>query len=474
MIARNVGNTTVDLLWDPPEFANGHLTYYNVWANGNKNELNIDGTTSTRMNFTLKNLNAFTKYDIAVEACTKECSNAAKTMITTTIGSPGSFEKQPDILLSKGLMNNYTSAELKWDKPKFKGGDLDYYEFRTKIIMSDDSVVENIVKLRSLECSLDHLCTGNSRLFEFSVRAVNLVLTPHSKVSDKKLSDTKDAACNHNDQALIRGLESLRQNDPHGWHLAGPWSPAITTSCNIHANSQQLVLLMLTTIVSLIIAVFVIYSYRKIKEMKDIIVQMPPGLEDLTGEKPKKDLGNMDKLNKPDILRHVDSTSINCEDENGQLLKKSLNGSLNGADCSSSIQSDSSRSEIENIEHEDDIEYGQFANDQTRQSSDHLEVRIILFPFDHEYLFLKFQSFMVNPGKTNNPTPEVLAASTPMADKFTKSPAILNAKPHILQNGYVSQPPRREISPVSPGNGYVSHNMFSVRILKTLSRGIFS
>jgi hypothetical protein len=87
---------------------------------------------------------------------------------------------------------------------------------------------------------------------------------------------------------------------------------------------------------------------------------------------------------------------------------------------------------------------------------------------------MKFQSFMVNLGKTNNPTPEVLAASTPMADKFPKSPAVLNAKPLALQNGYVSQPTRREISPVSPGNGYVSHNMFSVRILKTLSSGIFS
>lgn len=377
-MARNPSNTSVDLYWDPPEFANGHLTYYNIWANGQKTEFNIDGTIATRVNYTLKNLNAFTKYDIAVEACTKECSNAAKTSITTVIGLPGGFEKQPEIDVKKGsIMQNSSEANLKWSPPHFKGGDLDYYEVRTKIIMSDDSIVEDIVKLRSLGCFLDHVCIGNSRFYEFSVRAVNLVLTPHSKVSDKKLIDTKNPACNHNDPILMKALQNLRQNDPHGWYLAGPWSSAITTSCNVPANSQQLVLLMLTTIVSLIIAVFVIYSYRKIKEMKDIIVQMPPGLEDLTGEKSKKDkdLGNMDKLSKPDILRHVDSTSINCEDENGQLLKKSLNGSLNGADCSSSIQSDSSRSEMDNIEHEE-IEYGAFGNEQTRQSSDDLEVRI--------------------------------------------------------------------------------------------------
>lgn len=387
MIARNIGNTSVELYWDPPEFSNGVLLFYKVWANGKDHKVNelpntveIDNMHVTRMNYTLMDLIAYTEYDIAVEACTKECSMPSKTKIKTTIGKPGNFSRQPTIdKYSNMLINNYTSANIRWEEPTFKGGELDYYEFKTKITARDGQSTERIVKTRNKDCFIEKLCAGDVVEYDFSVRAVNYVLTPHSKETQTKIEGSfEEQRCEKDDPVLLESLRALKDADPHGWRLPGPWSPPIGHSCHISANSKQLTLLVILLMISVAIVFMVFCIYRKIKDMKDILVQMPPGLEDLTGDKMKKgkDLGGMDKMGKPDILRNVDNTSINCEDENGQLLKKSLNGSINGADCSSSMNSDSTRSEGDQMEPEDEIEYDEFGRDQIKRVSDGLQVWI--------------------------------------------------------------------------------------------------
>lgn len=388
LIARNIGNTSVELYWDPPEFSNGVLLFYKVWANGKDHKVNeqpnkveIENIHVTRMNYTLTDLIAFTEYDIAVEACTKECSMPSKTKIKTTIGKPGNFSRQPTIeKYSNMLINNYTSATIKWDEPTFKGGELDYYEFKTKFTSHDGQTTEKIIKTRNMNCKIEKLCAGDVVEYDFSVRAVNFVLTPHSKGTPTMIvGSNDDQRCERDDPVLLESLRVLNVTDPHGWHLPGPWSPAIGHSCHIVGNSKQLVLLVILLMISVAIVLMVFCIYRKIKDMKDILVQLPPGLEDLTGDKLKKgkDLGGLEKLGKPDILRNVDNTSINCEDENGQLLKKSLNGSINGADCSSSMNSDSTRSEVDQMEPEDDIEYNEFGHNQP--ATDGLQVILSFF-----------------------------------------------------------------------------------------------
>lgn len=388
MIARNIGNTSAELYWDPPAFLNGVLLFYKVWANGKDYKVNgldfhtveIDNGFVTRMNYTLSDLMAYTEYDIAVEACTKECSKPSKTKIKTTIGAPGNF-KQPSIdTYWNNLLQNYTSATIGWEEPEFKGGELDYYEIKTKSTTRDGNSVERIVKTRKRECFIEELCTDDALFYDFSVRAVNFVLTPHAKESQVRIegSDIRQS-CDKDDQILIRSIIALKQADPHGWYLPGPWSPPIAHSCHgVGFDSKQYIMLMFLMVASLVIVVMVFYSYRKIRDMKDILVQMPPGLEDLGNEKGKKgkDIGgSMEKMETPDILRNVDNTSINCEDENGQLLKKSLNGSLNGNDCSSSLHSESSRSEVDHIE--DEIEYGEFGGDSRKKHSvDSLQVNL--------------------------------------------------------------------------------------------------
>lgn len=389
LIARNIGNTSVELYWDPPEFSNGVLLFYKVWANGRDHNVKeskepprtveIGDQHISRMNFTLKDLMAYTEYDIAVEACTKECSNPSRTKLKTTIGAPGNFSRQPSIdTYSNNLLSNYTSATIGWQEPTFKGGDLDYYEFKTKATSRDGHVHDYVIKTRKMDCYIEKLCAGDVMFYDFSVRAVNFVLTPHSKETVKIVGSDERQSCEKDDAVLVQSLKSLRHADPHGWHLPGPWSQPIGHSCHFNGfESKQYILLMFMMVASLVIVVMVFYSYRKIKDMKDILVQMPPGLEDLTGDKLKKgkDLGGLNgKMGTPDILRNVDNTSINCEDENGQLLKKSLNGSLNGADCSSSMHSESTRSEMEP---EEEIEYSGFgSNLPVKRASGDLKVNL--------------------------------------------------------------------------------------------------
>lgn len=367
MIARNIGNNSVELYWDSPEFSNGVLLFYKVWANRDIHKIQkdykveIENAHNTRMNYTLKDLMAFTEYDIAVTACTKECSKASQTKIKTTIGTPGGFSSQPGISTYRSnLLTNYTSAEISWDEPMFKGGELDYYEFKTKFTSGEGKIIDKIIKTRSRSCYVDQLCTGDIMLYDFSVRAINYVQTPHSKETQVKIRGANEPQnCEVDDRTLLQSLDALKETDPHGWHLQGPWSPPIGHSCHFGANDSGQTLIAVFSILSVMIMFVMIYVlYKKYNDMKDILVQMPPGLEDLTGDKLKKgkDLGS--HIEKPDILRNVDAASINCEDENGQLLKKSLNGSLNGGDCSSSINSESTRSEMDQMEN-DGIEYGE-------------------------------------------------------------------------------------------------------------------
>jgi hypothetical protein len=223
LIARNVGNTSVELYWDPPQFSNGVLLFYRVWANGKpnhfgggENKVDIDNNHVTRMNYTLSGLDAYTDYDIAVEVCTKECSMSKKTKIKTTVGMPGNFSRQPSILAERNSLLNKTTGTLDWEEPEFRGGELDYYEFKRVARQSDGSFKEHIVKTKKMRCFVDNLCASRTLMEDFSVRAVNYVLTPHSKVSraDIRGSDN-DQSCDKDDEEVLRSLNVLKI------HIAG-------------------------------------------------------------------------------------------------------------------------------------------------------------------------------------------------------------------------------------------------------------
>lgn len=364
LIARNVRNTTVDILWDPPLQFNGVLVVYEIYVNG---QLKYSHNTTVR-SFTIENLLPFTNYDIAVQACTNKCSESAKTHIQTAIGAPGKFDKQPTIE-NKGptnLFNNsYTSGIIRWDEPRYKGGNLDFYELKTIFEEPDGTIQENIVRLKTQECFMEKLCVNNvTGVYKFSVRAINFVFTPHAPINKTfNIIGKKGLIHCENDDLLKASLLNASIFDPYGFYLFGDWSELYRHSCHYsNFDSKLTAFILISLIASLVFVVMVFYLYRKIKDMKDILIQMPPGLEDLTSDKLKKgkDL-NSDKIQKkPDLLHNVDSRFIANEDEHGRLLRGSMNGSLNGNDCSSSMRSVSTRSDAEPGDIIEDIDYNGF------------------------------------------------------------------------------------------------------------------
>lgn len=356
-------NTTVDILWDPPLHFNGVLVVYEIYING---ILKYSHNTTVR-SFTIDNLLPYTKYDIAVQACTNKCSESAKTNIQTAIGAPGKFEKQPKINLKEPttLFNNsFMSGDILWDEPIYKGGKLDFYELKTTFRSTDNSIEESTVRLKSQQCFMEKLCVNNvTGFYQFSVRAVNFVFTPHAPVNKTfDITGNSGPVNCENDEILMRSLNGAYKFDPYGYLLFGEWSEPIGQSCHYsNLDSKLTAFILFSLIASLVFVVMVFYLYRKIKDMKDILIQMPPGLEDLTSDKLKKgkDLSS-EKIGKPDLLHNVDNQFITNEDEHGRLLRGSLNGSINGNDCSSSIRSDSTRSDGEQVDNLDEIEYDGF------------------------------------------------------------------------------------------------------------------
>lgn len=377
-MVREVSNISAELYWDPPEFSNGVLLYYQIWVNSQSFSVSDKveiGNTNNRMNLTLRDLNPYTEYQISVLACTKDCSIAVSTNMTTTVGNPGVIEQPMIKTFNYDKLSNYSDAKIEWDEPKFKGGEINYYELKiTKEVAGN--IEETYYKMARKHCIYHELCSNNVKMYGFSIRAINFLSTPHSKKVHHETAtlrhNSKFDDCNRNDEDLMEALKKIEKSDPHGSFLKGNWSVPISHSCNSKdLNGAQIAILVGSLIVTLVMLVTFRYFYKEYRRMKDIFPQMPPGLEDLTGEKKKKEKMDQEKI--PDILRNVDNTSLNCEDESGKLLKTSRNNSINENDCSSSIRSESTQSEIEQ-NYIDDISYGAFESNERDHQADSLKV----------------------------------------------------------------------------------------------------
>lgn len=377
LMVREVSNVSAELYWDPPEFSNGVLLYYQIWANSRiysvHDKVEI-GNTNNRMNLTLTKLKAYTEYQISVLACTKDCSIPVSTNMTTTVGNPGIIE-QPMIKPFNDKLSNYSNARIEWDEPKFKGGEINYYELKIIEEVAGNKK-ETYYKMARKYCIYHELCSNSVKMYGFSVRAVNFLSTPHSKKVHHETTTLRHHSrgddCNRNDEELMEALKKIEEADPHGSFLKGNWSVPISHSCNSKdLNAAQIAMLAGSILVVLVMLITFRYFYKEYKRMKDIFPQMPPGLENLTGEKKKKEKMDQEKI--PDILRNVDNTSINCEDESGKLLKTSRNNSINENDCSSSIRSESTQSEVEQ-NYNDNDSYAAFENND-RDQADSLKVK---------------------------------------------------------------------------------------------------
>lgn len=126
----NVTNTTMSIVWKPPEAMNGVLRYYEVYYNTHAKK--VEDATQTE----LKNLLAHKYYNISVAACTVSCSVKSPTIRKITkIGTPG-MVNVPNVRFM-----NSSQVIVMWNKPEYAAGHLDYYE-----ISSKDGEIQNSTK----------------------------------------------------------------------------------------------------------------------------------------------------------------------------------------------------------------------------------------------------------------------------------------------------------------------------------------
>lgn len=291
------------------------------------------------------------------------------------MGSPGVIAEQPVIdTRPRSILfpqSNITSVLL-WNEPSYKGGYMDFYELKIGFTPKDGSAPSSsIYRFKSRECILDKMCANNeSGSYTFNIRGVNFFLSPHRSEEAVNINyvhglirgSDSNIFCDRNDPVLIDTIKKVEKFDNHSQYYYGPWSPQNGHTCSYGNNdSRNAILYMCLTFVSIMFVAMIFYLYKKIRDIKNIIVEFPPGLEELSGcDKGKK--GKPNPLDKPDLLHNVDNASIANEDEHKRLLRRSVNGSLNGGDCSSSMNSENTRSELDHNDMGDEIEYNDFGS----------------------------------------------------------------------------------------------------------------
>ncbi|XP_063699805.1 cytokine receptor-like [Culicoides brevitarsis] len=463
--AYDVRNTSMKLEWKRPRDSNGVLMYYSIFYNGNHIEVyNVTNDTTKepyeKMTYLLQNLTSFTNYELLVKACNQFCSeNSNKDNKTTAIGIPGSMGQASSTTHS----NNANEIEVSWTPPKVKSGHINFYELRSVSKYRGKIVDEKIVRIESkhLSCRRPSPCVPNIDTIEFSVRAVNIIRSPHApddnsmttQVTQKYRDtthnnriDTDDEmavhstkhplrhfsghhqSCEVEDKAYINWLDS----DMYPEYLKGEWSKAIVTNCMHYGGiDAKTIVTMICSLVLMCTMLGVGYKfYQKIKHMKNILIVLPAELQDIQEEKRPDnfDGGNgAKKLAKPDII--MDNLGSVYEEEDRLLRKRT--------DTDSSAQNNSEESNSTAEAHDDCLEDQSYdvmgLIDDGSQSSNHS------MSMDNDFEPNQQPSYTSQfiPG---NPT------STP-----TQAPTM--PYPVIMSNGYCK--PSSMLQPNA--SGYVQH-----------------
>lgn len=263
----DVTNTTVRLSWRRPEFANGQLNAYLLKSN--EDFMNIPANYSEYFVFLLKGLDSFTNYSARVKACTDvDCSEYSNEIqFETRIGTPREISQ-----LNKIESENRVS----WMPPTSPGGPVDYYELK-QIIMDNDAqrTVEKIVKIKGTHCTLVHCdCRSGS----FSVRAVNVVRPYPSIVSSFLRSGSTPKADVNN--ICIEQEDDFPQHFENYTLLPAAWSNPLQILCE--SGYSFFIYVPLVIIIFIGLSIFGSFALkRRLTEMMNIAVVMPPGLEDI-------------------------------------------------------------------------------------------------------------------------------------------------------------------------------------------------
>lgn len=333
LIYKDVRNDSVTLRWKPPLQINGGKMNYEVWYNDLHDKVYTDNYTEDGGHI-LRNLEPFKEYKIIVLAYTIGHSNASNSVtVKTEIGTPGVMQ-QPG-----STDSNDTRLSIVWEPPKRKAGCIEYYELRIKTNKQteDNAIITRVLRNQChLKRSICHPVgsdADSSRIekYEFSVRAVNVILSPHAPnytmwnnlACDKKYSY-------YLSQGMPKQLNRV-ECDVHGddtpyidWArvdrfatiLHGEWSKPLAHWCNYGPENTKaiifLTIIACSGILSLVICTYL--SIKKMKQIKNIKVVLPDALNDIVAsekhDKSKENGSFSAHENFHDLLGKQDDTFI--------------------------------------------------------------------------------------------------------------------------------------------------------------------
>ncbi|ETN68046.1 hypothetical protein AND_000118 [Anopheles darlingi] len=282
---RSVTNDSITLSWKAPEHINSGKMSYEIRYNNDTLRYYVEEPNSD-VETTVPALSAFTLYNISVRALTIGYSNASKQLtVRTLVGQP---EKVAQL---SSTINGDSNLVISWRKPSDTAGCVEFYELKLK---TEQTV---IYKRRGNQCQLrqENCKNTDTKSYQFLVRAVNVI---------RNGTDFEDLSCEERWSELQNRWPNLVSQSTEcdgggmdsrasifaseGFELVyGPWSDPLASWCTKENN----VSLKSTVSIIMLIAIFLmLWFYFKMKQICQVKVIIPDGLNDKTSS------------GKPDIL----------------------------------------------------------------------------------------------------------------------------------------------------------------------------
>lgn len=229
-------------------------------------------TTLNTVEYTLENLNPYTKYTITIVACTSKCSQSSKSLtLTTKIGKPSRISS---ISAKDDFENGNLSVNLTWSKPFYPGGPLDFYvltisvSFRSMEMLYRIHPNINSCIITALNC--------DEKEFFFSIRAAN---KNHniSLIKGSEIVESKNCFANEwekIDERYFYGDPSPLEN------VMNPCAFKYNISLFLASSpTASFIFLFLLLILITFLCNFSYNIYSKLTDMREIQILLPNGLD---------------------------------------------------------------------------------------------------------------------------------------------------------------------------------------------------